>query len=194
MAVTTKKARRRGSLQEQDPELLVRLLLAFMLLPGLARAGDEDSWPVDKRSLSVSLTAGQNFSPSPDGFSETAVPNLEASWTVAARLELGFDLSSGSTSCDRRTERTARTRSPSPVTPSCGGFPCGRGAGSPLCRARPRPLRLAGSDSPLGHAAEFPGSGRRGDGHEGRNAVVDRGGMALDAHLQRGTTANTTPA
>ena len=71
---------------------MVRLLLAFLLLPGVARAGDEDPWPVGTRSSSVSLMAGQNFSPSPDGFSETAVPNLEASWTVAARLELGFEL------------------------------------------------------------------------------------------------------
>lgn len=72
--------------------VIVRLFLAFLLLPGIAWAGDEDPWPVGRRSFSVSLMAGQNFSPSPDGFSETAVPNLEASWTVAARLELGIEL------------------------------------------------------------------------------------------------------
>jgi hypothetical protein len=71
---------------------MVRLLLAFMLLPGIARAGDEDRWPVGTRSYSLSLMAGQNFSPSPDGFSETAVPNLEVGWTVAPRLELGIEL------------------------------------------------------------------------------------------------------
>ncbi len=70
----------------------VRLLLAFLLLPGVARAGDEEPWPVGRRSYSLTLMAGQNFSPSPDGFSETVVPNLEASWTVARRLELGVEL------------------------------------------------------------------------------------------------------
>ncbi len=71
---------------------MVRFLLGFLLLSGVARGGDEESWPVGGRSFSVSFMAGQNFSPSPDGFSETAVPDLEASWTVARRLELGFEL------------------------------------------------------------------------------------------------------
>jgi Lipid A 3-O-deacylase (PagL) len=71
---------------------MVRVLLAFLLLPGIARAGDEDPWPVGTRSVSVSFMAGQTFSSPSDGFSETAVPNLEAGWTVSARLELGIEL------------------------------------------------------------------------------------------------------
>ncbi len=71
---------------------MVRLLLAFLLLPGVAAAADEEPWPAGTRSISVSLMVGQSFDPSPDGFSEIAVPNLEVSWPVARRLELGIEL------------------------------------------------------------------------------------------------------
>ena len=66
--------------------------MAFLLLPGIAGAADEGAWPVATRSISFSVMAGQSFSPSPDGFSETLVPNLEASWSVGPRLELGVEL------------------------------------------------------------------------------------------------------
>ena len=70
----------------------VRPLLAFLLLPGIAGAADEGAWPVATRSVSFSLMAGQSFSPSPDGFSETLVPNLEAVWRLGPRVELGGEL------------------------------------------------------------------------------------------------------
>ncbi len=82
----------RRSVRAQNRGMGFRLILAFLLLPGIARAGDEGAWPVATRSVSLSLMAGQSFSPSPDGFSETFVPNLEISWPVASRLELGAEL------------------------------------------------------------------------------------------------------
>lgn len=80
------------SIRAQNQEMGFRLILAFLLLSGIARAGDEGPWPVATRSVSFSVMAGQNFSPSPDGFSETFVPNFEVSWPVASRLELGVEL------------------------------------------------------------------------------------------------------
>jgi len=40
----------------------------------------------------VGLVAGQSFSPSPGGFAEAVVPNLEASRFLVARFELGVEL------------------------------------------------------------------------------------------------------
>jgi len=62
------------------------------LVPGPVRAGDPVLVPLGKKSVSVTFMAGQTFSPSPGGFAEAVVSDLEASRFVATRLELGIEL------------------------------------------------------------------------------------------------------
>ncbi|MGE5345851.1 MAG: acyloxyacyl hydrolase [Acidithiobacillales bacterium] len=72
--------------------MTVRLLLALVLLPSAVRAADDELWPLGRKSISVAFMAGQTFTHSPGGFSETVVPDLEAGRFVSARLELGIEL------------------------------------------------------------------------------------------------------